>query len=189
MRFKTRSLRVLDFDLEQRPLTYWTPDRPTGDITGIASCWVDDPKSMRVWLLGEMDQPEMLARFVERYKQADMVTGHYIRPFDLRQLQAALTENGMPALGPKLTQDTKIDLIGWGDLPKTQEFIAAMLGVKAPKVQMDQRKWRQANRLTEQGLNLTHERVAGDVKQHMAMRKALIKRNLLKPPRMWKPLG
>ena len=46
-----RELRVLDFDIENRPLSYWVPDMPTCDITSIASAWVGDNDSMKVDLL------------------------------------------------------------------------------------------------------------------------------------------
>ncbi len=183
--------RVLDFDLEQRPLTYWTPDRPTGEITAIAWAWADDPKNVETVLLTPGTTPsewrEALLRFVAAYDRAGMVTGHYIRRFDLRQIQAALAEYGLPPLGPKLTQDTKSDLIGWGDLPKTQEYLSEMLGVPAPKIQMSQNSWRRANRLRVDGMELTRRRVEGDVRQHIKLRAALLKAGLLKSPRIWRP--
>lgn len=188
MKMQTRPLRILDFDLEQRPLTYWTPDRPTGDITAIAAGWTNQSVSkVQARLVGQVSQREMLEWFVGLYDEADMVTGHYIRRFDLKQLQAALAEHGLPGLKPKLVQDTKTDLIRWGDLPASQEYLAEMLGIRAPKVPMSQHSWRQSNRLTDGGLMLTYRRVVGDVRQHMAMRKALVKRGLLKPPSMWRP--
>ena len=57
-----------------------------------------------------------------------------------------------------------------------------MLGIDAPKVQMDQKKWREANRLTPEGIALTKERVVGDVIQHMELRNALIELGWLDPP-------
>lgn len=76
-----RKFRILDFDIENRPLSYWQPDRPSAEVTAIASCWVDDLTSMEVLLLNpEDDGPrDILLKFLERYNQADMVTGHYIR--------------------------------------------------------------------------------------------------------------
>ena len=187
MRIKTSPLRTLDFDIENRPLSYWIPDRPTAEVTAIATCWIGEPQSMKVWLLGEDTLEEMLAGFAERYAEAEMVTGHYIRKHDLPILNGAMLEMGLPPLGPKLTSDTKIDLIGWKDIPKTQEHLADMFGVRAPKVQMTQAKWREANRLTPEGIELTYKRVAGDVKQHMALRKVLARKGLLKAPSVWKP--
>lgn len=189
MRFRSQEApvraRILDFDIENRPLSYWVPDRPSAEITAIASCWADDPDSMECLLLGRDDPREMLERFVERYNEAGMVTGHYIRRHDLPIINGALIEYRLPPLQPKLVQDTKIDLIRESDLPVSQENLAIMMGVYRKKVHMTQAAWREANRLTERGLELTEKRVTGDVRQHMVMRKRLLKADLLKTPRIW----
>lgn len=177
--------RILDFDIENRPLTYWVPDRPSAEITSIASCWVDDPDSMEAWLLGRDDPKEMLIKFVERYNEASMVTGHYIRRHDLPIINGALIEYRLPVLGPKMAQDTKVDLVRESDLPVSQESLAYMMGVRERKEHMTQPNWREANRLTPKGLELTYTRVTKDVKQHMRMRKQLLKADYLKSPRVW----
>lgn len=177
--------RILDFDIENRPLSYWVPDRPSAEITSIASCWADDPDSMEAWLLGRDDPKEMLERFLERYNEAGMVTGHYIRRHDLPIINGALIEYRLPPLQPKLVQDTKVDLIRESDLPVSQENLAYMMGIRRKKMHMTQAMWREANRLTPRGLELTYKRVTGDVKQHMDMRKKLLKADLLKSPRIW----
>lgn len=179
--------RWLDFDIENRPLSYWVPDRPSAEITAIASCWVGDPSSMVCWLLGRDDQEEMLKHFIERYNEADGVTGHYIRKHDLPIINGALIEYRLPTLSAKLTQDTKLDLVRESDLPVAQENLATMMGVKAKKYHMTQAAWREANRLTDEGLALTEKRVVNDVRQHMRMRTILLKSGLLKSPRMWNP--
>jgi hypothetical protein len=84
-------------------------------------------------------------------------------------------------------QDTKVDLKPFDALSKSQESLAGMLGIDAPKIQMDQTKWRAANRLTPEGVALTKERVSGDVVQHMQLRDALIEAGMLNPPELWKP--
>ena len=179
--------RILDFDIENRPLSYWVPDRPTAEITAIAWCFLDSPFDPQVMLLGQDSPAAILEAFVDVYNQADLVTGHYILRHDLPIIQAHLIEYGLPPLGPKLVQDTKVHLIGWKDIPKTQEHLAHMMGISAPKIGMTQAKWRDANRLTESGLKATKERVVGDVRQHMELRAALLKRGLLGPPKVWHP--
>lgn len=188
--------KVLDFDIENRPLSYWMADRPTADITAIASCWIGEPESMQVDLLGEMTGEEMLWRFLERYNQADIVTGHYIRKHDLPIINGALYElhvTGIPLLGPKLTCDTKLDMFVKADIPATQEFLLETLGVTDiygkpfKKFHMSQSDWREANRLTPKGLAHTRERVTSDVFAHMALREEMLKRNMLRAPRLWKP--
>lgn len=187
--------RVLDFDIENRPLTYWQPDRPTADITSIASMWVGDHDSIEVLLLGEVTTEEMLARFVERYKQADLVTGHYIRRHDLPIINGALYEMGMPLLDSKLSCDTKLDMFTKADIPATQEYLLELLGTTCPlglpleKFHMTQGRWREANRLSQVGMDLTRRRVASDVHAHSHMRDDMIRLGYLGTPRMWNSGG
>lgn len=180
-------LKVLDFDIENRPLSYWVADRPTAEITAIASCWVDDIESMEVGLLGRDEPEEMLVNFVNRYNEADIVTGHYIRRHDLPIINGALLEYGMPQLEPKMTSDTKLDMFKKADIPATQEFLSDLFGLPISKVRMGQTDWREANRLTDRGLEATYKRASGDVYQHMLLRQRMLSLNLLKAPKMWHP--
>lgn len=181
--------KILDFDIENRPLSYLGSDFTTAEVTAIAACWIDKPKSMKVWLLDL--NPEsgflMLEAFAKLYREADIITGHYIRGHDLPIVNGAMLEHGLPTLPAKLVSDTKLDLLKRKDLSMSQESLAGLLGVPAPKIHMTQAQWREANRLTEKGLKLTAKRVAGDVIQNMAMRKILLERGWLKAPRLWKP--
>lgn len=186
--FSDRPLRILDFDIENRPLSYWQPDRPTAEITAIASCWTDDPDSMEVVLLGEHSIQYMLTAFSKRYNEADMVTGHYIRMHDLPIINGALYENGLPLLGKKLTCDTKLDMFKKADIPATQEFLLETLGV-GEKYHMSQTDWREANRLTPEGIRKTYERVSSDVWDHIKMRAAMLERGWLREPSIWNPGG
>lgn len=194
---EARPIRVLDFDIENRPLSYWIPDRPTAEITAIASCWADDLSSMEVWLLGpaDGDPTDLLEKFLVRYDQADMVTGHYIRKHDLPIINGALYELDMPLLDPKLTCDTKLDMFTKADVPATQEFlletlhVADVYGHPVRKYHMSQSDWREANRLTPEGIQKTKERVASDVFGHMRLREEMLKRGMLRAPRMWNPGG
>lgn len=189
--------RILDFDIENRPLSYWVQDRPTAEITAIASMWVGDHDSMQVDLLQpEDDGPGyLLARFVERYNQADMVTGHYIRRHDLPIINAGLYELGMPLLESKLTCDTKLDMFKKADLPANQEYLLELLQPECPlgwkpyKEHMTQADWREANRLTAKGLQRTHDRVSSDVHAHMHMRDAMLAKGMLRAPSVWNPGG
>lgn len=191
MKLRLKPPAILDFDIENRPLSYLGMDYTTCEVTAIAAGWVNPPgwpnEHVDCWLLGQVDPVYMLSRFVLMYHAADIVTGHYIRKHDLPILNGALLELGMDALPPKLTIDTKLDLKRHGGVSKSQESLAAMLGIEAPKVHMTQADWREANRLTRKGLEKTRERVVGDVVQHKAMRLELTKRGLLRPPKIWSP--
>lgn len=178
--------KILSFDIENRPLSYWIPDRPTADITAIAWGWVGSRK-IRFAGLGQDDQAVMLQAFVRDYNKADMVTGHYIRKHDLPIINGALIELGLPMLTEKMTQDTKLDLVRWKDIPASQEYLLDMLAIADRKVTMSQADWREANRLTPEGVALTKKRVVSDVRQHQKMRAALLERGLLKGPKVWRP--
>jgi len=189
----TPGLRILDFDIENRPLSYWVPDRPTADITSIASAWVGDHDSMQVDLLGVVDTRTMLARFVARYNEADIVTGHYISKHDLPIINGALYDLDMPLLGPKMYSDTKTHMFKKADIPATQEFLLELLDPQCPigiplmKYHMSQRTWREANRLSPEGIQQTRTRVINDVHAHEHMRQAMLDRGWLKPASLWNP--
>ena len=137
----------------------------------------------------------MLERFADRYNQADMVTGHYIRKHDLPIINGALYDENMPLLGPKLTSDTKLDMMKKADIPATQEFLLELLdpqcniGIPLIKYHMSQRTWREANRLTRKGVEQTRIRVQNDVHAHEHMRDAMMARGMLRGPKMWNPGG
>jgi hypothetical protein len=181
-----RPLRVLDFDVEARPLHWISGDYVSKEITAIAWAWTNHPDDVTCYLLGETDSVTMLTAFLAAYTEADLVTGHYIRGYDLPMVNGALTEYQLPSLGDKLSHDTKIDLVRRAGLSGSQENIGAMLGLENEKVKMDQRKWRSANRLTPEGLIEVKKRVVGDVTQHIEMRRRLMELGYLGPPVLWK---
>lgn len=187
--FETRvkkEISILDFDIENRPLSYAGMDWTTAEITAIACSWVGE-KKVYVWALGEDHPTDMLREFFQFYNEADMVTGHYIRKHDLPIINGALLEYGLPTLDEKRTQDTKLDLVRKRDLSASQESLAMMYGLPEAKHHMSQPEWREANRLTPDGIKYTKKRVIDDVKQHKALREILVKNNALKSPKMWRP--
>jgi hypothetical protein len=184
-RIRERRCRVLDFDVEARPLHWISGDYVSKEITAMAWAWTDQPQDVTCYLLGETDPVTMLKAFCEVYAQADMVTGHYITGYDLPMVNGALTEYGLPALGKKLAQDTKVHLVKRAGLSSSQENLGAMLNLSHPKVKMDQAKWRDANRLTPEGRALARERVCGDVRQHIEMRQRLLELGYLGSPKVW----
>jgi hypothetical protein len=183
--------RILDFDIENRPLAYWFDDRTTGEITAIGWAFYDDPvvisKLLKPPPSHEKSMLKMLLSFRRVYDEAVMVTGHYIRRHDLPIINAHMIEFGLPPLGPKMTSDTKLDLIKTAQFSASQLALSKILEVDAEKPRMTVARWRDANRLTPEGRAAARERVEGDVKQHMEMRAALLREGLLGPPRMWTP--
>lgn len=182
----SRAARVLDFDIENRPLSYLGSDFTTAEVTAIAWAWADRPDRVTVRLLGETDLPAILTEFVAAFNQADMVTGHYITGHDLPMLNGALMECRMPPLPDKMICDTKTHLIRSKGLSMSQESLGAMFRLDHQKVQMNQIKWRAANRLTPAGLAEVRKRVVGDVQQHIQLRRELLAAGYLAPPKMWR---
>lgn len=181
----SRPARVLDFDIENRPLSYLGSDFTTAEVTAIAWAWTDS-HDVTVYLLGEHDLSDILASFLRAYEQADMVTGHYITGHDLPMLNGALMECRLPPLADKMVQDTKTHLIRSKGLSLSQESLGAMFRLDHQKVVMNQSKWRAANRLTPEGLAEVRRRVTGDVRQHISLRQELLACGYLAPPRMWR---
>ena len=189
-------LKILDFDTETRPITYLGSDFTTGEPTALAWGFAHEGRrGIRCYAVSHeghkgIDQRrEMLEAFHVAYDEADVVTGHYIRGFDLPVIMGAMLDAGLPPLSDKLTIDTKQDLLKRKYVSASQESLGAMLGLKAPKVPMDQIKWRSANRFTPEGVTLTRRRVVGDVVQHMELRRKLTDMGWLTPPRMWTGSG
>lgn len=187
MRLRRKSrLKILDFDIENRPLSYLGMDFTTAEITSIAASF-NGSKEIFTWLLGVDDMDDILEGFRVLYEEADIVTGHYIRRHDLPIISGMLLEAQLAPLGAKLTSDTKIDLKSAKGISQSQENLSAMFALRAPKVQMNTPRWRSANRLTPEGIELTRKRVEGDIKQHKALRRKLIELDMLGPPELWKP--
>ena len=184
--------RILDFDIENMPITYYAPDYPTAFVTAIAWAFTDEPKNIEVRVVEDIRDDEaydqMLVDFWDAYDQADIVTGHYIRKHDLPIINGALIDQGFSiGLSPVMASDTKMDLVRFSAIPKNQEYLEAILGTKTQKLNMTQADWRKANRFTPEGIAKTRKRVHSDVQGHMQTRAELIERGLLHPPRLWRP--
>lgn len=186
IRVRSRPLRVLDFDVEARPLHWIAADYVSKEITAMAWAWTDRPDDVTCYLLGETDPIEMLRAFVAAYNEADLVTGHFILGYDVPMVMGALMEYRLPILPDKMCSDTKVHLVKRAGLSMSQENLGAMLHLEHKKVQMNQAKWRAANRLEPEGRAAARERVIGDVQQHIELRRELLALGYLAPARLWK---
>ena len=191
MKFGFEGQRILNFDIEARPLGWYGGDWVHKETTAIAWAWQTGPEAGRTGFRelkrNKGSMRRMLYEFHKAYKRADIVVGHWIRGFDLPMLQWAMIDNNLPLLGPKLTHDTKEALVKFQGASKSQQNLASILGIASPKVAMTQQDWREANRLTRVGLALVRERCEADVQQNMEMHGVLQERGLLNPPRLWLP--
>jgi hypothetical protein len=193
----SRTLKILDFDTECRPIAWYGGDFVTKQPTAIAWKFIGSKGSPTVAAIGESfdtrkvldEERAMLEMFRAAFDEADMVTGHFIRGFDLPLLDGALMRLGLPALGPKLTQDTKLDLAKTSGLSKSQENLGAMFELKHPKFPMNTALWAESNMLLPNGIRLAKKRVVSDVEQHIEMRNVMVSRGYLRPPVLWSPEG
>jgi hypothetical protein len=178
--------RVLVFDIENRPLSYWYDGQATAEVTAIAASYLGED-TIHCWLLGREELPSILEQFTKLYNLSDMVVGHYIRKHDLPIVNGALMEQKLPLLSPKLAHDTKLDLVKRGGLSMSQEALSAMYELSAPKHHMTQSAWRDANRLTPEGIKKTEKRVKDDVIQSKELYRTLLAHHALKQPKVWRP--
>lgn len=194
-----RRLRILDFDLENRPLSYLGMDWTSAEVTAVGWSWVGELVVSTLLLRPdtkyELHQPgkhdehlDARAAF-ELFRavlvSADVVTGHYITKHDLPILNTMLMENGLLPLPDLQVQDTKWT-VKVKDLSQSQENLASLFKMAEAKHHMTQSEWREANRLTVEGLAGAQKRVVDDVLQHKALREELITRGLLGAPKTWK---
>jgi DNA polymerase elongation subunit (family B) len=186
---KAGRLRILDFDIETRKIGFHSGGKfnPDGcEPITIAASWVGE-KTVTVWAQPDDDLPDMLRGFAELYLDADIVTGHYIRKFDLPLLNGAMLEHGLPLLPEKRVCDTKTDLVNFAGASKSQENLGAMLALADSKYHMNDHKWRNSTRLTAGGVAEAKRRATADVRQHKQLRMALLAAGALKEPRPWRP--
>lgn len=189
--------RILDFDVECRPIAWYGGDWVTKQPTAIAWKWVGERGPVQVAVIGESfdtrkvlaEEAEMLEAFRAAYDQADVVTGHFIRGFDLPLLTGALMRLGLPLLGVKDTHDTKGDLVRGQGISKSQENLGAMYELNHPKIPMNTASWMAGNLLLPHGIEATKKRVVGDVRQHVELRATMLDRGHLGPVTPWSPGG
>jgi DNA polymerase elongation subunit (family B) len=187
---------VLDFDIECRPLAWYGGDFVTKQPTAIAWQFIGQGR-INVAVIGESDrsslilqeETEMIEAFRKAYDKADMVTGHYIRNFDLPVLNGACMRLGLPMLRNKLSQDTKLDFAKRSGMSTSQENLGAMFELAHPKVGMNTTLWAMGNMLLPEGIRATRKRAMGDVRQHIELREKMLAINALASPRVWSSSG
>lgn len=195
MQLVTKShLKILDFDVECRPMSWYGGDWVTKEITAIAWRFVDESEeNTQFWLLQPSSTWEKhqekkrkgMQRFLKAYNEADAVTGHYIRGFDLPLVNGTCVRLGLKPLSNKMSHDTKGDLVSMQGLSKSQENLAAYFDLKHAKEKMNTHLWEIGNSLVNEGRVETKRRVVGDVNQHVEFRQELMDRGALLPLKMW----
>lgn len=154
-------------------------------VTAYAYSWCDqDTITVDALPVKHFYNPKKRARFLkplwDALNEADVWTGHNILRFDLPVLDGEALKLGLPRLPPRLVQDT----IGLRKIraKKGQDVLANVLGVHDEKLPLNWAEWEAA--YGEKHLDTVKDRVAGDVKQHKALRLAMLERGWLPAPRM-----
>ena len=183
--------QILHFDIETRLVGFHKGGRFAPDgCEPIAMAWMVPGEEVRVSSMGSKwrkgDLVLMLEEFREAYDAADMVTGHYVLKFDLPVINGAMLEFGREPLSPKLVSDTKVHLFRRAAVSASQENLALMRRVEAAKMKMSDTDWREAARLTQEGIGKARDRVEADVEQHHQLRTSLIENNYLRSPSVWR---
>lgn len=184
------NLRILGFDIENKPLAYLGDGFTTAKITAIAACWANDPKSMTYWpipLGKDSEAIKVLEAFRVLYDQADVVTGHYIRKHDLPHINGALMRYGRPPLEQKMTIDTKNDWFKKKDISAKLENLLKYYGIPHNKAHVSAAEWEAANDGDMRGLKKLRQRCEGDVRAQLALYKKMAKLGHLSEPKVWRP--
>lgn len=192
-----KKLRILGFDLENRPLAYWYDGQTTSEITAIGWKWVGetDVHTLMLTANGKFVLPsgiklkaeDTYLHFRNTLASADIVFGHNIRKHDLPIFQAGLLRRELPPLPPILNTDTLRDIPKKNGLSASLANLSAMYGLEGEKQSMSHSDWELSNRLTDEGIALARGRVVGDVLLQEQLRQKLLDLQLLRPPRMWNP--
>lgn len=128
------------------------------------------------------ERRRFLQPLLDHIDEADVLTGHNIRRYDLPVLAAECMKLNLPTVGSRLTQDT-IRVPKSKGFKKGQDNLAVLLDVPLPKKALNWMEWQ--NAYGEADLGTVRERVVGDVLQHKLLRLRMMERGWLEAPRMW----
>lgn len=185
---QTDSLRILDFDLETLAAGYadpaWVPDK----ITCISASWVGEDE-VHTWITGQQAwwsregrARTVLRPFYEFLSQADVVTGHNLKRFDLRVFNAEAMRCGVEPVRKILVEDTMAILRAKG-FKKGLDNIAVELGIPERKKSMSWAEWDLA--YEDPSWAEVIERCESDVRIHKQIRVEMNRRGWLKPVTTW----
>lgn len=179
-----RPLRILDFDCETRATGFGDPNWVPQEVTAIAWSWIGE-EEVRRRLRCRGGPRAMLRAFLRAYLEADVVSGHNIRRFDLPILNAECLRFNLPPLATKMTEDTLRDLVRTKGMKRDQDNLIKFFGFDEKKLAMSWQDWQDA--YAEKGWPQVEARVVSDVRSHKLMRAEMIEREWLRAPRLWSP--
>lgn len=195
-RLKKR-LKILGWDIENRPLAYWYQGETTSEITAIGYKWLHEDVVHTLMLRPNgrfeaedgkriSDQKAYL-KFRDVLGEANITFGHNLRKHDLPIFQAGLLRRELPPIAPLLVTDTLRDIPRKNGMSASLANLSSMYGLEGEKQSMSHSDWELSNRLTPEGIALARDRVVGDVLLQEQLRQKLLDLNLLRAPRLWHP--
>lgn len=177
-------LRILDFDIETLAAGFDDPNWVPQKITCISASWVGDDE-VHSWMVGQRGYWSRKARarkvlkpFYRMLAEADMVTGHNIRRFDLGVFNAEAMRCGTEPIRHILAEDTMRVLRSKG-FKKGLDNIAVELGVPGRKLALNWAEWDYA--YEDPTWATVRERCESDVRLHKLVREEMRRRGWLRP--------
>jgi hypothetical protein len=181
----TKALSILDIDVECLPGHWIGGDYVSKLITAVAWKWIAPAKQPEVYTHYEFESEDLADILRGEMSAADIVTGHYIRGFDLPLVNGNLQRGARPPIESVFAQDTKLDLYKSHGRSLSQKNLAAQLGVPKPKVDVTLFEWECFNTRRPGYEQVGKDRCRGDVLQHVELRQVLLSIGWLGTPAMW----
>lgn len=178
---KTRDLRVLCFDIENKPGTYGGGDFTHGKVTALGAQFLDE-KVVGGWVIqrADPDQPTQCAEdFRSMWEQADVVMGHNIRGHDIKLLAGFYTSLDLPLLSERRTIDTYRDQPKMAGISRSLENLCDRWGCPEKKMSLSEYDWEAAYDGVPWGVEKMLARVTSDVRINIWLYHELRRRNLL----------
>jgi hypothetical protein len=176
-----RPLRLLCFDIENKPGTYGPGDYTHPKVTAVACQFVDEEQGF-AWCF-RRDDPERMSAQAEEFRgfwdSTDAVMGHNIRRHDQKILDGMYAGLGIPLLSRKRMVDTYLDQPKMQGYSRSLENLADRWGCPEKKIRMSEYDWEQAYDEVPEGVAKMRERVLSDVRINIWLYHELVRRNLL----------
>lgn len=146
LEWKSSPIRLLCFDIENKPGTYGGGDYTFPKVTALAGRFLDGGP-VQSWCLTR-SKPKRMVRdiraFREMWDAAEIVMGHNIRRHDVKILNGLYTSLDEPVLEPKRMVDTYSDQPKMAGISRSLENLCARWGCPVEKVHMPEHVWEQA---------------------------------------------
>ncbi len=179
---KTRELRGLVWDLENKPGTYGPGDYTHPKVTAIGWQFLDE-KHTHSMALTRNHEESMLAScevFREAWEQADYVVAHNGRRHDRKIILGLYDAVGIPRLSRKRMIDTYLDIVEKPEgYSRSLENLADRWGCPEKKMSMSEFQWEQAYDGVPEAVMRMRRRCESDVRINIWVLNELLRRGLL----------